>query len=416
MNETKPFNISKQLVMQAYKLVKRNKGAAGIDQQSLEEFDENLKDNLYKLWNRMASGSYFPPAVRAVEIPKKQGGKRTLGIPTVADRIAQAVVKLIFEPLVEPYFHQDSYGYRPNKSALEAVGITRERCWKYDWVLEYDIKGLFDNINHELLMRAVRKHTTNKWVILYIERWLKAPMQDIKRNLIERTCGTPQGGVISPVLSNVFLHYVFDAWMTRYYLDVPWCRYSDDGLMHCRTEQEAQQMMEAIKQRFEECKLELHPEKTKIIYCKDRKRKGDQKNTKFDFLGYTFRPRAVKDTRKNEVFLGYGPGVSNKALTSMRERIKKSGFGRRTEISLNEIAEQYNPIIQGWINYYGKFTKSAMNKIFRYFNQTLVKWAMHKYRKFKRHKTRASNFIENIKKRERNLFVHWKYGNESWFA
>ncbi|BBI16863.1 Retron-type reverse transcriptase [Neochlamydia sp. S13] len=237
MSETKPFIISKTLVMEAYKLVKANAGAAGIDQQTLEDFDRNLKSNLYKIWNRMSSGSYFPPPVKAVSIPKKSGGERILGIPTVSDRIAQMIVKLMFEPTVEPHFHQNSYGYRPNKSALDAVGITRQRCWKYDWVLEFDIKGLFDNIDHDLLMKAVRKHTDNKWVILYIERWLKAPLQLENGTLVQRTKGTPQGGVISPVLANLFLHYVFDAWMTRDYPDIPWCRYADDGAPRTLTSQ-----------------------------------------------------------------------------------------------------------------------------------------------------------------------------------
>lgn len=248
--------------MEAYKLVKANKGAAGVDQQSLESFDANLKDNLYKIWNRMSSGTYFSPPVKAVPIPKKSGGERILGIPTVSDRIAQTVVKLTFEPSVESHFHKDSYGYRPNKSAIDAVGVTRQRCWKYDFVLEFDIKGLFDNIDHTLLMKAVMKHTDNKWVILYIERWLKAPMQTPDGTLVERTKGTPQGGVISPVLSNLFLHYVFDMWIGKHHQGKPWCRYADDGLVHCKTEQEAQQLLVDLKQRFETCGLELHPGKS----------------------------------------------------------------------------------------------------------------------------------------------------------
>jgi len=272
---TKPFNIPKQLVMQAYKLVKANAGAGGVDRQSLEDFELNLKDNLYKIWNRLSSGSYFPPPVKAVAIPKKTGGERILGVPTVGDRIAQAVVTLCFEPCVEPHFLADSYGYRPNKSALEAIGITRERCWRCDWVLEFDIRGLFDNISHGLLMKAVKKHTQCKWIILYIERWLKALMQMQDGSLKQRDWGTPQGGVISPVLSNLFMHYVFDMWMKKTYPNNPWCRYADDGLIHCRTEAEAQAMLAALKKRFEECELELHPVKTRIVYCKDGARKEE---------------------------------------------------------------------------------------------------------------------------------------------
>jgi RNA-directed DNA polymerase len=257
--------------MDAYKVVKANAGSAGIDEISITDFEKDLKDNLYKIWNRMSSGSYFPPPVKATEIPKKSGGIRLLGIPTIPDRVAQTVVKMMFEPIVEPIFLADSYGYRPGKSALDAVGITRKRCWSHDWVLEFDIKGMFDNIDHELLMRAVRKHTDCKWMILYIERWLKAPMQMPNGTQVERCKGTPQGGVISPVLSNLFMHYVFDIWITREFPDCPWCRYADDGLVHCQTEQQALMIRDSLKCRLEECKLELHPEKTRIVYCKDAK-------------------------------------------------------------------------------------------------------------------------------------------------
>src|SRR5579862_46719 len=237
----KPFNIDKRLVYEAYKAVKSNRGAAGVDEQTIEQFEADLKSNLYKIWNRMSSGSYFPPPVRAVSIPKKSGGQRILGVPTVADRVAQMVVKQRIEPDLDPIFLANSYGYRPRKSALDAVGVTRERCWKYDWVLEFDIKGLFDNINHDLLMKAVRKHTDNKWILLYIERWLKAPMQLPDGTFQEKTKGLMQGGVVSPVLSNLFLHYVFDIWMTKQYPNFLWCRYADDGLVHCKTGHEAKE-------------------------------------------------------------------------------------------------------------------------------------------------------------------------------
>lgn len=261
-DKTKPYEISKTVVWEAYKRVKANKGAAGVDDESIEEFETNLKDNLYKIWNRMSSGSYFPPPVKAVEIPKKNGGVRVLGVPTVSDRIAQMTVKMYFEPLVEPCFYEDSYGYRPNKSAIDAVAITRERCWRYNWVLEFDIKGLFDNIDHDLLMKAVRKHTDCKWILLYIERWLKTPFQYKDGKVVERTAGTPQGGVISPVLANLFLHYTFDKWMGMNYPNNPWARYADDAVAHCRTREEAENLLQSLKKRFEECKLQLHPDKT----------------------------------------------------------------------------------------------------------------------------------------------------------
>lgn len=408
--KTKPFIIPKELVVKAYKQVKANAGAAGVDEQSLADFDKDLKGNLYRIWNRLSSGSYFPPAVKAVAIPKKQGGERILGVPTVSDRVAQMVVKLVFEPTVEPYFYPDSYGYRPNKSALDAIGVTRQRCWWYNWVIEFDIKGLFDNIDHELLMKAVRKHTSEKWVILYIERWLKAPMQMSDGSLVERTKGTPQGGVISPVLSNLFLHYVFDTWMGRHHPKVLWCRYADDGLTHCKTKQEAERLMLELKQRFEECKLELHPTKTKIVYCKDGVRKGEHPEIEFDFLGYTFRRRLIKNSKRNALFVRFMPAVSKLALKSMRAKTRESGLRNRTDMGLDEIAKIYNPILRGWINYYGRYYPSAIYPALQHFNNTLVAWAMKKYKKFRGRKTRAVIFLEAIAARKPQLFIHWKLG------
>jgi RNA-directed DNA polymerase len=407
LTTTKPFIIAKDLVVKAYKLVKENKGAAGVDQQSLEDFDEDLKDNLYRIWNRLSSGSYFPPAVKAVPIPKKQGGERILGIPTVSDRIAQMVVKLTFEPTVEPHFLPDSYGYRPNKSALDAVGATRQRCWQYDWVLEFDIKGLFDNIDHELLMKAVRKHTSEKWIILYIERWLKASMQQADGTLTERSKGTPQGGVISPVLSNLFLHYVFDAWMTRNYPSMPWCRYADDGLVHCKTEQEAQQLLAALARRFAECKLELHPTKTRIIYCKDSNRRGKYPQTAFDFLGYTFRSRRAKQRKQNKLFANFLPAVSKTACMSMQAELRKHRLHRKTATDLKEIATMINPVLRGWLAYYGRYYPTALFPVFRYLNGRLLAWVMRKYRRFKGHTTGASAYLHTIAEKRPQLFAHW---------
>lgn len=416
MNKTKPFTISKDLVATAYRLVRENKGAAGVDQQSLDEFGKDLRGNLYKIWNRMSSGTYFPPPVKAVPIPKKQGGVRILGIPTVSDRIAQMVVKLVFEPTVEPYFHPDSYGYRPNKSALDAIGITRERCWRQNWVIEYDIKGLFDNIDHDLLMKAVRKHTDIKWVILYIERWLKAPMQQPDGTLVPRTKGTPQGGVISPVLSNLFLHYVFDAWMNRNHPSVPWCRYADDGVLHCWTEKQAQYFVSVLAARFQECKLELHPTKTKIVYCKDGLRTGDYPQTQFDFLGYTFRRRMVRGKKRNNLFLSFNPAVSNAAKKSMRAKVRQSRIRNRSDLELKDIADMFNPVLRGWIQYYGRYSPSAMDPVLGHFNMTLMSWAMHKYKRLKGRKTCAGKFLQEIATKEPNMFVHWRKGNVLWFA
>lgn len=413
---TKPFNISKQLVVQAHKLVKANAGAGGVDRQSLEDFEKNLKDNLYKIWNRLSSGSYFPPAVKAVAIPKKSGGERILGVPTVGDRIAQTVVTLCFEPCVEPHFLPDSYGYRPNKSAIQAVGITRERCWRYDWVLEFDIRGLFDNISHELLMKAVQKHTECKWVILYIERWLRAPMQMADGSLKQRDRGTPQGGVVSPVLSNLFMHYAFDVWMKRTYPDRPWCRYADDGLIHLRTEREAQEMLLALKKRFEDCGLELHPVKTRIVYCKDGQRKREHPHKSFDFLGFTFRSRLCKNRTTNKMFVSFTPAVSKTSLNAMRAKTRKDNVRNRVDLDLEEIATWYNPVLQGWLNYYGSYCRSAMYPLWRHFNMTLASWVRMKYKTFWKKKTRAAIFVEKIARQRPELFVHWRNGMRGAFA
>ena len=411
----KPFTIEKRRVYEAYKAVKSNKGAAGVDGQTIEQFEANLKGNLYKIWNRMSSGTYFPPPVRAVSIPKKSGGERILGVPTVSDRIAQMVVKQLIEPDLDPIFLPNSYGYRPRKSALDAVGVTRERCWKYDWVLEFDIKGLFDDINHELLLRAVRKHVKCKWALIYIERWLKAPMEQggIRK---ERTLGTPQGGVISPILSNLFLHYTFDLWMKRTHPDLPWCRYADDGLVHCRTEQEAEALTAELRARLAECHLELHPTKTKIVYCRDGKRKGTYPNVKFDFLGYCFRPRWIKKSRDNSMFCGFNPAVSPSALKAMRSTIRDLNIRRQTQLSLADIARTLNPLVRGWIEYYGRYAPSALSPMLRYVNQTLVRWAMRKFKRFKAHKIRASRFLQKLVRERMSLFVHWRIGMTGTFA
>ena len=416
MNATKPFTIPKMLVWDAFKAVKANAGSAGVDKETIKDFESDLKNNLYRLWNRMSSGSYFPPPVKAVAIPKKNGGERILGVPTVTDRVAQMVVKLVFEPAVEPLFLPDSYGYRPGKSALDAVAVTRKRCWEYNWVLEFDIKGLFDNIDHTLLRRAVEKHTECEWVRLYIGRWLTAPLQLADGILVERTKGTPQGGVVSPVLANLFLHYTFDVWMTRTFPGVPWCRYADDGLVHCRTEQEAQAIMAALSARLAECGLQMHPDKTQIVYCKDGSRKERHPKTKFDFLGYTFRPRLVKNRKRNSLFVSFTPAVSTKALKSMRETTRKLNYRNRTELSLRDISRLHNPILRGWIAYYGRFYPSALYPVFRHFNKTLVAWAMAKYRRLKRHKIRASLFLETVAEKQPHLFVHWQKGTVGAFA
>jgi len=409
VKKAKPFEISKGVVVEAWRQAKANQGAAGVDQESIADFERDLKGNLYKIWNRMSSGSYIPPPVRTVAIPKKAGGERMLGIPTVADRVAQMVAKVYFEPMVEPHFHEDSYGYRPGKSAIQAVRVTRKRCWCYDWVLEFDIRGLFDNIDHELLMRAVRKHTANKWILLYMERWLKAPFQKEDGTLVEREKGTPQGGVVSPVLANLFLHYVFDTWMKRNHPELPFCRYADDGIVHCRAESEALALKGALESRFRECRLELHPEKTRIIYCKDSKRREEYAATSFDFLGFTFCPRFAK-SQSGRYFVGFGPAVSIQAGRVMRQKARRWHLHLRSDYSLEDLSRIFSPVIRGWISYYGSFYKSAMYPTLRHLNEILVRWARRKFKRLRHHFTNAVYWLGRIAKREPNLFPHWQMG------
>lgn len=412
MSKAKPFSISKHVVLDAFMKVKANGGAAGVDGQSIAEFEGELKNNLYKLWNRMSSGSYFPPPVRTVEIPKDNGGIRSLGIPTVADRVAQMVVKLYLEPEVEPHFHADSYGYRPGKSAVEAVGVARQRCWKYAWVVDLDIKGFFDNLDHELVMRAVRKHTDCKWILFYIERWLKAPAQLQDGTIANRDKGTPQGGVISPLLANLFLHYAFDEWMKRTNPRIPFERYADDIIAHCVSEQQATWLKVKVEERLYQCRLELHPQKTKIVYCKDDRRKGEHENERFDFLGYTFRAREAK-SRNGVYFLSFCPALGDKAFKEIGRVMRSWHIHRCNGMSLEEISRYCNPILRGWINYYGQYYRSALYRVVRIFNHILVRWAMRKYRRFKFHKTRATHWLHAIASRQPELFAHWKMGSRS---
>ena len=409
METTKPFKISKHAVMRAWELVKANDGVEGVDGETIEQFESKLKGNLYKLWNRLSSGSYFPPPTRTVAIPKKDGGERKLGIPSVSDRVAQTVAKLSFEPLVEPYFLGDSYGYRPGKSAHQALAVTRERCWRYDWVLEFDIRGLFDNIDHHLLMKAVKRHTDNPWLLLYIERWITAPVQQSDGSVVARVRGVPQGGVISPVLSNLFMHYAFDAWMDREYPDSPWCRYADDGLAHCRTLAQAEQLRAALEKRLQDCGLEMHPVKTKIVYCKDADRRGTYPITGFDFLGYTFRARRSKN-RWGKYFINFSPAMSNSAGKAIRQEVRSWQMPKRSDKSIEDLSLMFGTKIQGWINYYGRFYRSQMYMTLRHINSKLVWWAMRKFKKLKRHRRRAEHWLGRVAKNFPSMFPHWRMG------
>ena len=411
MEKAKSYAIPKQIVWEAYKKVKANRGAAGVDGQSLAAFEKDLKNNLYKLWNRMSSGSYFPPPVRLVEIPKGNSGQtRPLGIPTVSDRISQMVVKLVLEPSVEPHFHPDSYGYRPGKSALDAVGVTRQRCWRRNWVIDLDIKGFFDNLDWNLVMRALRHHTNVPWILLYVERWLRAPVQHEDGRLEERTKGSPQGSVISPLLSNLFMHYAFDEWLRRKHPTIQFARYADDAVVHAGSQQEAEKLLGALRERLAKCGLELHPEKTKIVYCKDDDRRGKHNHTSFDFLGYTFRPRRAKN-RKGKFFISFLPGVSNKAAKSIRATIRSWRLGAtRNNQSLEEIAMFENPYVRGWVNYYGRFYKSALTPVLRHLERSLVYWVRRKFKRLRDHQRRAVHWLGRIAQQEPKLFALWAHG------
>jgi RNA-directed DNA polymerase len=354
----------------------------------------------------MSSGSYFPPAVKRVQIDKRDGGKRPLGIPTVSDRIAQAVVKGYLEPELEKHFHPDSYGYRPGKSALEAVGVARQRCWRHAWVLDLDIRAYFDSIPHELLLRAVRKHTNCAWVLLYIERWLKAPVQLEDGTLEPRGKGSPQGSVISPLLANLFLHWAFDRWMVGHHPETPFERFADDILCHCDTERQARVLKGELEKRFAECGLEVHPDKTRIVYCKDDDRRGTYAHEKFDFLGYTFRARRSKN-RWGKYFVNFSPGVSNAATKAIRNRIRGWQLRCRADKWIDDLARMFNPIIRGWINYYGRYYKSALYPTLRHLDRRLAHWAMAKYKRLKRHRRQAEHWIRKVVLRDPALFAHW---------
>lgn len=334
----------------------------------------------------------------------------------MGDRVAQTVVKHFLEPILELVFLPDSYGYRPGKSALDAIEATRKRCWRYNWVLEFDVKALFDTIDHALLMKALEKHTTCKWAILYVKRWLTAPLQLADGTTVERDRGTPQGGVVSPVLSNLFLHYTFDAWMTRKFPDLPWCRYADDGLVHCRTEAEALAVKAALQARLAACGLEMHPDKTKIVYCRDSNRTDAYPNTKFDFLGYEFRARGAKARVRNVIFASFSPAVSAKSLKSMRARTRALNLRNQTHLTLEEVANIYNPILRGWIAYYGQFYPSAMWPIYRHADLMIRSWMMRKYKKLRKRKVRASIFLGRIARASPTLFAHWRFGGIGAFV
>lgn len=406
-SKTKPFEISKWEIKEAWEEVRANKGAPGVDGQSIEDFEKDLKGNLYKIWNRMSSGSYFPPPVRAVEIPKSHGGgTRMLGIPAVADRVAQTVVARHLMRLVEPVFHSDSYGYRPGRSALDAVEKCRERCWKRDWVVEFDIARFFDSVPWDLLVKAVEANTDAVWVTLYVRRWLAAPLVMPDGSQLQRDRGTPQGAPVSPVLANLFLHYAFDLWMGREFPAVQFERYADDAVMHCVSERQAREVLRALRNRMVEVGLELHPDKTRIVYCKDQRRRGSNEHTAFTFLGFTFRARKNRD-RKGAQFLSFTPAVSKEALKKMGRVVRSWHLHTRSDLSFVQLAHRINPVVAGWVNYYGRFRSWEMGPVLRRINAYLVRWIRQKYERLAPKRKAIAKFQE-IAKRYPGMFAHWR--------
>jgi RNA-directed DNA polymerase len=405
-SQVKSHDIPKQMVWGAWLKVKENGGAAGADGVTIEQFEERLKDNLYKLWNRMSSGSYFPGPVRAVEIPKK-GGTRVLGIPSVVDRVAQTVAVMALEPNVEKVFHDDSYGYRPGRSPLDAVKTCRERCFKKDWVVDLDVKAFFDSVPWDLMLKAVERHTDSKWVLIYVERWLKTPMLMPDGTLSARTKGTPQGGPVSPLLANLFLHYGFDMWMSREFPAVTFERFADDAVIHCVTERQARQVRDEIGGRLADIGLELHPGKTKLVYCQDSRRRQEFDQVTFTFCGYAFRPRMAFDKNRKQVYTGFLPAVAPEKLTEMSRKIASWRIHRRTTQTLNEIARWLNPVLRGWLAYFTVFYPSKVIPLCERIDRHLMRWARRKYKRLERSDKRAREWLKDVRKLAPRLFAHW---------
>ena len=400
----KSFDISKQEVWDAWVKVRGNKGSSGVDAVSIEVFEKDLKNNLYKVWNRMSSGAYFPPDVKAVPIPKN-GGTRILGVPTVADRVAQTVVARHLTERVERVFHPDSFGYRPGKSALDAVGSCRERCWKYDWVVEFDIRKFFDTVPWDKVVAAVEAHTDAGWVVLYVKRWLAAGLRLPDGSTADRVEGTPQGSAVSPVLANLFLHYAFDVWAAREFPGCPFERFTDDAVIHCRTLAEAEQVLAALRSRMAEVGLELHPDKTRIVYCRDNNRRGRFPVTEFTFLGFTFRPRGAKD-RQGVMFTSFQPAISKQALKRLSKTVRSWRLHRRTAKESTDLARVINPVIRGWMNYYGRYYRSALYPLLGRINTYLLRWIQKKYRAGMKPALRRLAEVHTLRPK---YFAHWTW-------
>lgn len=402
----KLFDISKAQVWDAWVKVKGNQGSSGVDGVSIAAFEKDLRNNLYQVWNRMASGTYFPPAVKAVAIPKA-GGTRILGVPTVGDRVAQTVVAAHLSARVEQVFHPDSYGYRPGRSAHQAIERCRERCWKRDWVVEFDIRTFFDSVPWDKVVDAVQAHTDARWVVLYVKRWLAAGLQSPDGSVRERERGTAQGSAVSPVLANLFLHYAFDLWLGREFPHAQFERYADDAVVHCESLREAEQILAALRARMAEVGLELHPDKTGIVYCKDSNRRGGFEHTQFTFLGFTFRPRSAKNGR-GVSFTAFLPAISRKALKRLSETVRSWRMHRRTGSSSTELAAWINPVVRGWMAYYGRYYRSALYPLLHRINAYLLRWSRAKYKRLRPWKKAVRALSEAAVLRPK-YFAHWAW-------
>jgi RNA-directed DNA polymerase len=395
-------------VVKAYRKVRQGGKAAGIDNESWKDFEKKTERNLYVIWNRLSSGSYHPQAVREAEIPKKDGKMRKLGIPTLRDRIAQQVVKEYMEKKIDKLFHENSYGYRPLKNAHQAINQVRKNIYKYDWVIDMDIKKFFDEIDHELMLKAVMHVMDERWVEMYVERWLAMPIMKTNGDLEQKKGkGTPQGGVISPLLANLYLHFTLDLWLTKHYPQVSFVRYADDVVIHCREKGQAEEVLEAVKKRLQETKLEIKEEKTHIAYCKDYRRKEGHKTVQFDFLGFSFKPRGRKSKMDGKKFMAFTAEISQPNQKKLREAIKDNPAWKNTTLEISDIAHQFNSKLRGWIGYYGIYSNRSLRRVLLHIDKRLVRWLQKKHKLGFR---KAINKLKTLREQNPKLFYHWSIG------
>ena len=411
----RPIPVTREMVTRAYHQVKRKGGSSGVDGQSLSVFERQLSNNLYKIWNRMSSGSYFPPAVKEVEIPKPNGQKRPLGIPTVGDRVAQTVVKKHIEERLEQVFDEYSYGYRPSRSAHDALKQVRKNCWNYDWVIDLDIERFFDSIAHTLLLQAVEKHVEEKWVKLYLQRWLAMPIEKSNGERVDRQGkGTPQGGVLSPLLANLFLHYVLDKWLRKHHPRVKFVRYADDIIIHCASQAQAEELLEQVSKRLVACQLSVNTTKTQLVYCKDYQRNGAHQHVRFDFLGYSFYPIRFRSQLDGRIRLGFSPAISKTSSKRLLEEVKSLKEFSSTRITLEEIAKELNPKLSGWIQYYGHYKRYKMRRVLYFLDKRVAHWLRKRYKRVKRSFKKGYTMLSRIYRENPHLFYHWQVGLHSF--